>query len=151
MAQYSVPAIRRLQLGRELRQWRDRAGLTLDQAGGDLDMSKSTLSRLEKGQGAIHPLHARAMAELYNVPEDEREHLVEIAREARRPNYNLIEGIAADSYPALEAEAVRVRNFELASVPGLLQTEDYAAAFFVNSGTRERNRNLNVRCAEASD
>jgi hypothetical protein len=30
-------------------------------------------------------------------------------------------------------------------VPELLLTEDYAAAFFVNSGTRERNRNLSGR------
>ncbi|MFD9964272.1 DUF5753 domain-containing protein [Amycolatopsis sp. NPDC058986] len=33
----------------------------------------------------------------------------------------------------------------MTSVPRLLQTEDYAAAFFAKSGTRERNRNLNVR------
>ncbi|MFI5590573.1 helix-turn-helix domain-containing protein [Amycolatopsis sp. NPDC051758] len=149
MAYYSVPAIRRLQLGRELKAWREKAGLTLEQAGGDLDISKSTLSRLEKGQGAIHPLHARAMAELYRVPEDDLVDLVEIAREARRPNQNRIEGVSVNSYPALEAEAVSVRNFELASVPGLLQTEDYAAAFFAGSGTRERNRNLNVRMHRA--
>ncbi|HEY3464107.1 MAG TPA: helix-turn-helix transcriptional regulator, partial [Amycolatopsis sp.] len=114
MAYYSVPAIRRLQLGRELKAWREKAGLTLEQAGGDLDMSKSTLSRLEKGQGAIHPLHARAMAELYHVPEDDLVRLVDIAREAKRPNQNRIEGVSVNSYPALEAEAVSVRNFELA-------------------------------------
>ncbi|MGK3205530.1 helix-turn-helix domain-containing protein [Amycolatopsis sp. MEPSY49] len=149
MAYYSVPAIRRLQLGRELKAWREKAGLTLEQAGGDLDISKSTLSRMEKGQGAIHPLHARAMAELYRLPEDDLVRVVDIAREAKRPNQNRIEGVSVNSYPALEAEAVSVRNFEVATVPGLLQTEDYAAAFFAESGTRERNRNLNVRMHRA--
>lgn len=72
MAQYPVPAIQRLQLGRELRDWRHRAGLTLGQAAGDLDMSKSALGRIEKGQCSLHPLRARAMAELYYVPDDER-------------------------------------------------------------------------------
>jgi transcriptional regulator with XRE-family HTH domain len=145
LAYYSVPAIRRLQLGRELKAWREKAGLTLEQAGGDLDISKSTLSRLEKGQGAIHPLHARAMAELYRVPEDDLAELVEIAREARRPNQNRIEGVSVNSYPALEAEAVSVRNFELAYVPGLLQTEEYASALFADLGTRKRNHQLHVR------
>lgn len=145
LAYYSVPAIRRLQLGRELKSWREKAGLTLEQAGGDLDISKSTLSRLEKGQGAIHPLHARAMAELYRVPEDDLVELVEIAREARRPSENRIEGVSANSYPALETEAVSVRNFELAYVPGLLQTESFARALYAHHGTRERNHKLHVR------
>lgn len=145
MVQYSVPAIRRLQLGRELRDWRERAGLTLDQAGADLDMSKSTLSRLEKGQGVIHPLVARAMAELYRVPEDDLVHLVDIAREAKKPNQDRIEGVASDSYVSLESEAVSVHNFELVCIPGLLQTEDYARAIFTLDSTRERNRNLSIR------
>ncbi|MFD9964271.1 helix-turn-helix domain-containing protein [Amycolatopsis sp. NPDC058986] len=71
MASYSVPAIKRLQLGKELRAWRERAGLTLEQASADLDLSTSTLSRMKKGQ-------------------------------------NRIEGVAADSCPALEVEAVSV-------------------------------------------
>ncbi|SEF36102.1 Helix-turn-helix domain-containing protein [Amycolatopsis pretoriensis] len=145
MAYYSVPAIRRLQLGRELKAWREKAGLTLEQAGGDLDISKSTLSRLEKGQGAIHPLHARAMAELYRLPEDDLVRVVDIAREAKRPNQNRIEGVSVNSYPALEAEAVSVRNFELAWVPGLLQTESFTRALYADSGTRERNHKLHVR------
>jgi transcriptional regulator with XRE-family HTH domain len=145
VVQYSVPAIRRLQLGRELKDWRERAGLTLDQAGGDLDMSKSTLSRLEKGQGVIHPLVARAMAELYHVPEDDLVHLVEIAREARKPNQDRIEGVTSNSFVALEAEAVAVRSFELVYVPGILQTEPYARAMFTLDSTRERNRNLSIR------
>lgn len=145
MAYYSVPAIRRLQLGRELKAWREKAGLTLEQAGGDLDISKSTLSRMEKGQGAIHPLHARAMAELYRLPEDDLVRVVDIAREAKRPNQNRIEGVSVNSYPALEAEAVSVRNFELAWVPGLLQTEAFTRALYADSGTRERNHMLHVR------
>ncbi len=52
MAYYSVPAIRRLRLGRELKAWREKAGLTLEQAGGDLDLSKSTLSRMRSSTRA---------------------------------------------------------------------------------------------------
>jgi len=42
-AEYSIPAIRRPQLGRVLRALRKTAGLTLDQVGPDLDMSAGTL------------------------------------------------------------------------------------------------------------
>ncbi|WP_216214248.1 helix-turn-helix domain-containing protein [Amycolatopsis aidingensis] len=145
MAPRSIPAIRRLQLGRALREWRNTAGLTIDQCAGDFDMSRSTLARIEKGQNTVHPMVVRGMLELYGVPEEESATLVEVAREAVRRNRNLIEGISADSYPALESEAVAVRNFELATVPGLLQTEDYARALFVVGDTRERNRNLRIR------
>ena len=41
--EYSIPAIRRPQLGRVLRALRKTAGLTLDQVGPDLDMSAGTL------------------------------------------------------------------------------------------------------------
>ena len=144
MAYYSVPAIRRLQLGRELKAWREKAGLTLEQAGGDLDISKSTLSRLEKGQGAIHPLHARAMAELYRVPEDDLVDLVEIAREARRPNQNRIEGIAPNSYAALETEAVSVATSNWHLCPVSCRPRNTLVRC-IAAGTRQRNHNLNVR------
>ncbi|WP_158885366.1 helix-turn-helix domain-containing protein [Amycolatopsis anabasis] len=149
MARYSVPSIRRLQLGRELRDRRHRAGLTLEQAAEDLDMSPSGLHRAEQGSVTVHPLHVRAMAELYRVSLDDLEHLMAIAREAIKRNHNLIEGVTANSYPALESEAVTVRNFQLATVPGLLQTEDYARALFTVGDTREKNRNLRIRMGRA--
>lgn len=49
-----VPVISRLKLGRILRTLRERAGLTLEQVEADMDLSRSGLSRVEKGQQSIH-------------------------------------------------------------------------------------------------
>jgi transcriptional regulator with XRE-family HTH domain len=143
--EYSIPAIRRLQLGRALRDLRKLAGLTIDQVGPDLDMSASSLNRVECGQGRIHPLIVRGALELFDAPFETIEEVMEMACGAYRNSWWVLQGIAADSYPALESKAASVRNFELALIPGILQTEDYAAALFTLDSARERNRNLAVR------
>jgi transcriptional regulator with XRE-family HTH domain len=143
--EYSIPAIRRLQLGRALRDLRKLAGLTIDQVGPDLDMSASSLNRVECGQGRIHPLIVRGALELFDTPFEQVEKIMELAREAYNNTWWVLQGIKADSYPALESEAVTVRNFELALIPGILQTEDYATALFMLDTARDRNRNLSIR------
>lgn len=143
--EYSIPAIRRLQLGRVLRDLRKAAGLTIDQVGPDLDMSASTFNRIECGQNRIHPLVVRGALDLFGTPFETVEDVMTLAREAYRNAWWVLQGITADSYPALESEASSVRNFELALVPGILQTEDYATALFTLDSVRDRNRNLSIR------
>ena len=54
-------------IARELRQLRERAGMTLDVAARQLDMSKSNLSRIENAQIGIKPRDVRAALALYQV------------------------------------------------------------------------------------
>lgn len=142
MSTIVVPALNRLKLGRMLCQFRERSGLTQELAAADLDMSDSSLSRNEKGQIAPHPLAVRAMLELYYVPRDGWDDVLELAREAKRGAWWQVLGISAQAYVALESEAIAIRNFELAFIPGLLQTEEYACEVFTLDDARRRSRGM---------
>jgi transcriptional regulator with XRE-family HTH domain len=148
--EYSIPAIRRLQLGRVLRNLRKTAGLTLDQVGPDLDLSASTLNRLENGQGRVHPLVIRGALDLFDTPFEQVEEVMGLAREAYRTSWWVLQGIKASSYPVLESEAVSVRDFELAFIPGILQTEAHATTLFTLDPARDRERYLLIRMNRAA-
>jgi transcriptional regulator with XRE-family HTH domain len=140
-----VPVISRLKLGRVLRELRNLAGLTLEQCEADLDLSSSTLGRVENGQQNIHPMIVRAMLELYHAPHDEWDEILELAREARKRTDWQMLGVAAQAYVVMESEAVAVRSFQPCFVPGLLQTEDYAREVFTLDSSATRRRNLAIR------
>jgi transcriptional regulator with XRE-family HTH domain len=141
----SVPGIRRIQLGRMLREFRERSSLTLEQAAPDVDISRNTLSRIERAGGGTHPMIIRALLELYDVNEDEFDEAMMIAREARQKNWYQVFGLSGQGYIALETEAVAILNYQLAFIPGLLQTEDYARVLMEVQTTKEVNRHLGIR------
>ena len=57
--------MRRLQLGRMLRERREQAGLSLDVAVPELDWSSSKLSRIENGRQRVD-VHALALADRHD-------------------------------------------------------------------------------------
>lgn len=126
------PTIRRRRVARELRQLRMRAGLTLEQAAEQLDMSKSNLSRVENAQVGVKPRDVRAFLAVYGVLGEAAETLIEIARGARErgwwQNYSDVFPEGFEFYVGLEADAVSICSYEAEPVPGLLQTEEYARA-----------------------
>jgi hypothetical protein len=109
--------------------------MTLDQAARQLDMSKSNLSRIENAQIGVKPRDVRAALALYQVTGADAEALIEIARGAQQrgwwQNYGDVLPEWFEFYVGLEAEASTMRSYEAESVPGLLQTEDYARAMYV--------------------
>ncbi|MFG1917305.1 helix-turn-helix domain-containing protein [Micromonospora sp. NPDC048898] len=126
--------MRRRRIARELRQLRERAGMTLDVAARQLDMSKSNLSRIETAQIGIKPRDVRAALALYQVTGSDAEALIEIARGAQQrgwwQSYSDVLPEWFEFYVGLEAEAAALRTYEAESVPGLLQTEAYAREIF---------------------
>ncbi|MGS2619098.1 helix-turn-helix domain-containing protein [Micromonospora sp. LZ34] len=124
------PTVRRRRIARELRQLRERAGMTLDVAARQLDMSKSNLSRIETAQIGIKPRDVRAALALYRVTGADAEALIEIARGAQQrgwwQKYSDVLPDWFEFYVGLEAEAATLRTYEAEAVPGLLQTEAYA-------------------------
>ncbi|WBB81532.1 helix-turn-helix transcriptional regulator [Micromonospora sp. WMMD882] len=128
------PTVRRRRIARELRQLRERAGMTLDVAARQLDMSKSNLSRIENAQIGIKPRDVRAALALYQVTGNDAEALIEIARGAQQrgwwQNYSDVLPEWFEFYVGLEAEAATLRTYEAEVVPGLLQTEAYAREIF---------------------
>ena len=124
--------------------------MTLDQAARQLDMSRSNLSRIENAQIGIKPRDVRAALSLYRVPADDAEALIEIARGAQQrgwwQNYSDVLPEWFEFYVGLEAEASAIRTFEAESVPGLLQTEDYARTMYVlTAGENDVDRKVAAR------
>jgi transcriptional regulator with XRE-family HTH domain len=123
------PTIRRRRLASELRRLREAADLTIDEVGEKLECSASKISRIETGHVGVTPRDARDMLELYGLAGDEREALVQLAREARKPGWwHAYKEVFTGTFVGLEADASSLRAFQALLVPGLLQTETYARA-----------------------
>ncbi|MEU1904509.1 helix-turn-helix domain-containing protein [Streptomyces hygroscopicus] len=123
---------RRRQLGVMMRKFRARKGMTLEEAGRLVGVSKATVSRYETQEGPVKWPIVDALCREYGASEAEREAVVRLAKDARRQGWWTS---FADSLPesmnllfTLEDEAVREDHFACLYVPGLLQTRGYTEA-----------------------
>jgi len=108
---------------------RESARLTIEEVSEKLECSASKISRMETGHVGVTPRDARDMLELYGIAEDEREALVQLAREARKKGWwHAYNEVFTGAFVGLESEASSLRAFQALLVPGLLQTEDYTRA-----------------------
>ncbi|ASW54904.1 helix-turn-helix transcriptional regulator [Plantactinospora sp. KBS50] len=123
----SVP---RRQLGRYLRAAREQAGISLEMAARELEVSRATMYRIEGGGTAVRKADVVAMCTHYGVPAEMTTALVALAAETKAKGWWHAYGDAIPSwfelYVGLEAAASRLRHWEPASLPGLLQTREYA-------------------------
>lgn len=145
------PTVRRKRLGIELRRLRERAGLTCEDVGQRLDCSGTRISRMETGRISVRPGDVRELLDIYGVTGTEAESLVQLAREARRKGwwhtYGRVLPSWFEAYIGLEAEAVRLRDFQSLVIPGLLQTEDYARAVLRGAPNASRSEDINRQVA----
>ncbi|WP_276514515.1 helix-turn-helix domain-containing protein [Nocardia huaxiensis] len=120
----------RRQLGRYLREAREAANMTLEQAATLMEWGKSTLQRLEKGQTErVRIREVEDLCELYGVGDERTAALKGLAQQAPvrswwhaygdliPANFNL--------YVGLEAAASTLTIFQPLIIPGLLQTSAY--------------------------
>src|SRR6266545_4708697 len=129
MARGNSPTVRRRRLASELRRLREAAQLTIDEVGEKLECSASKISRIETGHVGVTPRDVRDMLEVYGVDDDERDALVQLAREARKKGWwHAYNEVFTGAFVGLEAEASSLHTFQALLVPGLLQTEDYMRA-----------------------
>lgn len=122
-----IGTVPRRQLGRQLKQLRKQAGLSLDEAAKKLDCSSSRLDRYETGQQVADVMWVRGMLDLYGVSES-WEPMLALSRLAKQPGWWRAYGLNDRGYVPLEASATLVREFNPMVVPGLLQTPEYARA-----------------------
>ncbi|RZS34274.1 helix-turn-helix protein [Herbihabitans rhizosphaerae] len=126
MARDHSPTVRRRRLASELRRLREAAGLTIDEVGERLECSASKISRIETAQVGVTTRDVRDMLDLYGVPDDQKEALVQLAREARKKGWwHSYNEIFTGTFVGLESEASSLHTHQALLVPGLLQTEDY--------------------------
>lgn len=120
----------RKQLGEWLAKLREQAGVSTAEAAGRLGCVESTLRHWEAGRSAAKKIELEALLDLYEAPWDAREQLERIREDRAKwewwASYRLPTCFAPDA--GFEAEAAKICAFELALVPGLLQTETYARA-----------------------
>lgn len=139
------PVVRRRELGALLRDLRTSAGLTAEEVAERLLCSVSKVSRMETGHRAVSPRDIRDLCALYGITDPaQREHLAALAKGGKeqgwwRP-YDLPDRFA--TYVGLEADALRISNYDPGVLPGLLQTPEYARA--IHERTIERPDNAAI-------
>jgi len=124
------PTVRRRRLALELRRLREAARLTCEEVADHLECSASKISRVETGRVSVSPRDVRDMLELYGVAPQQRESLVQLARDSRQKGWwhafsDTMQPQFA-TYVGLESAASEIRIYEVSLIPELLQTEDYA-------------------------
>lgn len=139
MGQQTSPMFRRRKLARRLRELRECAGMTLEEAARRLDKTRSALGRVETGQTRADVHLVRSMMDLYDQFDGS---LIDLSREAARRGWWTRYNIEDRGYIGMETEASTVREVALVTVPGLLQTEDYMRALFL-AGQLPRTRIAN--------
>lgn len=152
MARNMSPTVRKRRLAYELRRLREAAGLTIEEVGEKLECSASKISRIETTRVGVTPRDARDLLELYGVPAERGEELVQLARDARRKGWWEAYGdIVTNPFVGLEAEASSLRTYNAMLIPELLQTEGYIRALIHEGSPRmpasDAERRISVRLA----
>jgi transcriptional regulator with XRE-family HTH domain len=123
------PTVQRRRLGIELRRLREHAGLTIEQVAASLECSDSKVSRIETGQVSATPRDVRDILDLYKIDREQRDALVQVARQARQRGWwQAYSDTLVVPLVGLESAADEIDEYETIVVPGLLQTMDYARA-----------------------
>jgi transcriptional regulator with XRE-family HTH domain len=149
------PTVRRRRLGIELRRLRDEAGLTIDRVAEALECSDSKISRIETGQVSATPRDVRDMLQIYGADEQQREELVQMAREARQKGWwHAFGDIPVPAIVGFEAAASSMSDYAALIIPVFFQTPDYARtvlhAIRTDLPSDELERRVELRMARQS-
>jgi transcriptional regulator with XRE-family HTH domain len=125
------PTVRRQQLGAALRALRKAARFTLDDAGRVINCSASKVSRIETGHRPASPLEVASLAAVYSADPKTRNQLIALAQESHEIGWwqgQMSYEQQEHTLMTLESQAETIVHFQLAVVPGLLQTGEYTHA-----------------------
>ncbi|BCJ40378.1 hypothetical protein GCM10010168_32380 [Actinoplanes ianthinogenes] len=145
-----LPAVARRRVRLALRAARDHAGLSQAEVAQRLGWSLSKLQRVELGEVTVTPTDLRAALTLYAVTDEKRvSALIDDTRAARRERYWTAEEHREYLPPGLrqlmqfERRATVIRDYQIALMPGVLQTPASAEAhlgWFDESLTDDQRR-----------
>jgi transcriptional regulator with XRE-family HTH domain len=125
------PTLRRRELGAQLRSFRLKLGLTVEQVAEQLLCSPSKVSRMETGQRGATLRDVRDLCCIYGVTDQARiTHLMDLVRESKQQAWWQSYELDFANYVGLEAAAISISYFQSSIVPGLLQTPDYMRAMY---------------------
>jgi transcriptional regulator with XRE-family HTH domain len=125
------PVVRRRRLAAELRRLRTVTQMTLDDVAQVLECSAAKVRRIETGQVGARIQDVRELLRCYGVSDPERDVLLALVRHSRGrgwwQDYSDFVSDEFQTYVGLEHEASIIYTYEVYLIPGLLQTERYAA------------------------
>ena len=89
MPAHSSPTVKRRRLAAELRSYRDRAGLTIEEVAQRLEWSTAKISRIENARVSVLPRDVKFLLGVYGVEEngEEWEALLALTRESRQKGW----------------------------------------------------------------
>ncbi|WP_371651861.1 helix-turn-helix domain-containing protein [Streptomyces mirabilis] len=140
-------------LGKRLRQLREQAGVSFEEAARAIEVTPLTVRRIEKAEVGLRIPYVKELLRTYGVPAAEIDDFLALAREANQPGwwykYRDVLPEWFSAYVSLESEASVIRLYEPHYVPGLLQTNDYATALmrvgFPNESKEDVARRVALR------
>jgi transcriptional regulator with XRE-family HTH domain len=148
----AAPTVLRILLGTQLRRLRESRGISAQTAAKAIRGSESKISRIELGRSAVREVDVADLLKLYGITDAaEREQLLTLASQANEQGwwhqYQDVMPPWYQYYIGLEESAESIRSFDTQWVPGLLQTEDYAAAVIQLDGytPAEAKRRVHLR------
>lgn len=136
------------QLGLELRRLRNTRNLSADDVAARLRWSQSKVTRIENGISPVTRPDLLRLLDLYEVTDaEDRAQFIRLGQAARERGWwidyrDTITG-TLPSYIAFESDASELHMWSWATVPGLLQTPEYARAVL--------NNDLEVRSDDTTD
>ena len=127
------PTVRLRRLASELRNLRQAAGLTREDAAELTNINSATLYRIETARARPQRRTLLTLLDKYGVSDHaQRAALVDLSKQATQLGWlQAYESELPEEYTtyiSFESEARSVRNYESLFVPGLLQTEGYTRA-----------------------
>jgi transcriptional regulator with XRE-family HTH domain len=114
-----------------MREARLAHGLGVRQLADLVGLSAQMLSQWERGTRVPTVAQVALILGFLQMRGKQREHILELARTAREPDWITHAGLS--TLLQCEQDAVAITNWALAILPGLLQTADYARVIFLRS------------------
>ena len=138
------PQARDRTIGAQLKALRqEQTTLNLEAAARAIGWSTATLSRIENGKRHITSEDVAMVLTTYGVPMAQREELIESARSGVQAGWwsRPLPGVLPDvgTLASYEASARAITDWSFSFIPGLLQTERYAAGLMLEDGAKPQH------------
>lgn len=140
---FQANKLRQVGLGVQLRDMRHRAGMTTRAVAESLGVSPSSINRTEVGRRAPDREEVASLCALFGITGEEKQDLLDrVATRKENTAWLSDESDQLSSLLVLEREAKAITYVEVASIPGLAQTGDYAhlmlSSYFKQNSQLER-------------
>ncbi|MGA4841272.1 helix-turn-helix domain-containing protein [Streptomyces sp. G45] len=147
----TVTTARQRRLGAELRKMREAAGLNAREAAAQLGIDHTKISHMETARFGVGADRLRVLASSYGCTDQTYvDALIAMATERDRGWWEQYRGILPAGFldlTELEHKATYLRTYQIAHLPGLTQTEDYARAVFEFTFPRLAQEDIETRIA----